>query len=270
MHESSLEAVGRDPLDRFVASPASTSRVSDHDTPCRIKPIAGCRKLRHRSRAVDHSCAPCKAWSCPCITCMGAALGPIRGCIGGGEGGIRTLDGLPRTAFPVRRHSPLGDLSPKRSNRPGTTRPANDGAMSPAMHQRTRARTLPRRRGRPRRRRRRAPERSHWKCVSEERRRQRAHWASATTGSGGEGGIRTRGAFAHRFSRAAPSTTRTPLRRRGYQRSPIGPATRDRGQRARTGANSRSASSRRIPLTILIRRGRAGCCASWTTVPAAP
>jgi hypothetical protein len=31
---------------------------------------------------------------------------------GGGEGGIRTRDGLPRTAFPVRRHSPLGDLSP--------------------------------------------------------------------------------------------------------------------------------------------------------------
>jgi hypothetical protein len=41
----------------------------------------------------------------------------------GGEGGIRTRDGLPRTAFPVRRHSPLGDLSPgadacpKRSDR---------------------------------------------------------------------------------------------------------------------------------------------------------
>src|SRR5262245_634541 len=34
---------------------------------------------------------------------------------------------------------------------------------------------------------------------------------------GGEGGIRTHGAFAHRFSRAAPSTTRTPLRARGYQ-----------------------------------------------------
>jgi hypothetical protein len=29
----------------------------------------------------------------------------------GGEGGIRTRDGLPQTAFPVRRHSPLGDLS---------------------------------------------------------------------------------------------------------------------------------------------------------------
>jgi hypothetical protein len=28
----------------------------------------------------------------------------------------------------------------------------------------------------------------------------------------GEGGIRTREAFAYRFSRAAPSTTRTPLR----------------------------------------------------------
>ena len=33
----------------------------------------------------------------------------------GGEGGIRTRDGLPRTAFPVRRHSPLGDLSPEGS-----------------------------------------------------------------------------------------------------------------------------------------------------------
>src|SRR5215213_8185550 len=32
----------------------------------------------------------------------------------GGEGGIRTPDGLPRTAFPVRRHSPLGDLSARR------------------------------------------------------------------------------------------------------------------------------------------------------------
>ena len=34
---------------------------------------------------------------------------------------------------------------------------------------------------------------------------------SESKGDGGEGGIRTRGAFAHRFSRAAPSTTRTPL-----------------------------------------------------------
>jgi hypothetical protein len=35
----------------------------------------------------------------------------------GGEGGIRTPDGLPRTAFPVRRHRPLGDLSAKPGSR---------------------------------------------------------------------------------------------------------------------------------------------------------
>src|SRR5215208_258043 len=79
----------------------------------------------------------------------------------GGEGGIRTRDGLPRTAFPVRRHSPLGDLSPER------------------------------------------------------RETDRRHAGRLRTSAGGEGGIRTRGAFAHRFSRAAPSTTRTPLRGRG-------------------------------------------------------
>src|SRR4051794_2916767 len=33
----------------------------------------------------------------------------------GGEGGIRTRDELPRTAFPVRRHSPLGDLSERQT-----------------------------------------------------------------------------------------------------------------------------------------------------------
>src|SRR3954462_10394852 len=33
----------------------------------------------------------------------------------GGEGGIRTRDGFPRTAFPVRRHSPLGDLSERQT-----------------------------------------------------------------------------------------------------------------------------------------------------------
>ena len=37
----------------------------------------------------------------------------------GGEGGIRTLDALPRTAFPVRRHSPLGDLSARLRADPG-------------------------------------------------------------------------------------------------------------------------------------------------------
>src|ERR687896_402128 len=41
---------------------------------------------------------------------VGAPARP-RGWAGGGEGGIRTRDGLPHTAFPVRRPRPLGDLS---------------------------------------------------------------------------------------------------------------------------------------------------------------
>ncbi len=40
--------------------------------------------------------------------------GPGGGGDAGGEGGIRTPDGLPRTAFPMRRHRPLGDLSGSR------------------------------------------------------------------------------------------------------------------------------------------------------------
>ena len=51
--------------------------------------------------------------------------------------------------------------------------------------------------------------------------------------SGGEGGIRTHGAFAHRFSRAAPSTTRTPLRR---QRIPSGHGL---GPRRKSGSGAR-------------------------------
>src|SRR5258707_545720 len=95
------------------------------------------------------------------------SAGRGRGRDGGGEGGIRTLDGLPRTAFPVRRHSPLGDLSAE-------LRAARAGAE-------------PRTQG----------------------------WAARRVRAGGEGGIRTHAAFADRFSRAAPSTTRTPLRRGG-------------------------------------------------------
>src|SRR6188474_1315357 len=68
--------------------------------------------------------------------------------------------------------------------------------------------------------------------------------SSAAGGCGGEGGIRTRGAFAHRFSRAAPSTTRTPLRGRGYQREPGRPADGS-GQAVGEVAKRASASSRR-------------------------
>src|SRR6478609_8207374 len=69
---------------------------------------------------------------------------------------------------------------------------------------------------------------------------------------GGEGGIRTRGAFAHRFSRAAPSTTRTPLRGRGYQTTP-GRPSEGRGETARdrAGASAVSFPSR-------ARRGTSG------------
>ena len=56
-------------------------------------------------------------------------LGGQRGERCGGEGGIRTRDGLPQTAFPVRRHSPLGDLSRRRRNRPVRTRPVSGDAI---------------------------------------------------------------------------------------------------------------------------------------------
>ncbi len=79
----------------------------------------------------------------------------------GGEGGIRTRDGLPRTAFPVRRHSPLGDLSPDAQSsraRPGSASPsAAMGVQGEGGAEHRSARTA--------------------KCVSEERRRQRTHWA---------------------------------------------------------------------------------------------
>ena len=146
--------------------------------------------------------------------------------VDGGEGGIRTRDGLPRTAFPVRRHSPLGDLSLGTEYR----QPQLGNRQSPTEVQG----------GAPRR---------HWPEV------RGPDWANARIGvhvacvAGGEGGIRTRGAFAHRFSRAAPSTTRTPLRGRGYQTSLFRPA----------GASVASGPRRwRRPRTIP-RLRRAGC-----------
>ncbi len=49
---------------------------------------------------------------------------------GGGEGGIRTLDGLPHTAFPVRRPRPLGDLSAVGTPRPRLVRDMAVGSGS--------------------------------------------------------------------------------------------------------------------------------------------
>ena len=87
-----------------------------------------------------------------------------RGAESGGEGGIRTRDGLPQTAFPVRRHSPLGDLS--RGGRVTGCHPARTG---PPAHD------VSPPRGWSRRRRSRGPERAYPRYVSEDRRRRRTH-----------------------------------------------------------------------------------------------
>ena len=93
---------------------------------------------------------------------------------------------------------------------------------------------------------------------------------------GGEGGIRTRGAFAHRFSRAAPSTTRTPLRGRGYQtRVEPGPEPRRRRTRQATGAATRREERVGLVATdaaddLDAAAAATSCWASWMTVPAAP
>ena len=47
----------------------------------------------------------------PALADRGRRLDPPPRLRRGGEGGIRTRDGLPHTAFPVRRPRPLGDLS---------------------------------------------------------------------------------------------------------------------------------------------------------------
>ena len=121
-----------------------------------------------------------------------------------------------------------------------------------------------------------------------EARRQRSTGASAPE-------VRERSA---RMSRAQPRPTRTTVvaERAGFEpavlshtafrerhHQPLGhlSAGEDRpepsagratslGQRAGTVSNRAAASSRRMPLTILICRGRDACCASWMTEPAAP
>ncbi len=77
------------------------------------------------------------------------------------------------------------------------------------------------------------------RCVSERAEPVTHGWPVHEPRRGGEGGIRTLGAFAHRFSRAAPSTTRTPLRRGGYQRSPPEPETRPAAAAQRCGTRGR-------------------------------
>jgi hypothetical protein len=69
--------------------------------------------------------------------CPRVVMSPSRpGGVAGGEGGIRTRDGLPRTAFPVRRHSPLGDLSAEESIGTLSAKPAlaHRGPRHPRGH----------------------------------------------------------------------------------------------------------------------------------------
>ena len=74
-----------------------------------VSPPRG-RARRRRSRGPERA-YPQACERGPQATTHASGVIAAGGC--GGEGGIRTRDGLPQTAFPVRRHSPLGDLSPR-------------------------------------------------------------------------------------------------------------------------------------------------------------
>ena len=84
------------------------------------------RSRRRRRRARSERTSRCVSERAEAPTHASAASAPGE-C--GGEGGIRTRDGLPRTAFPVRRHSPLGDLSPRQQSR---NRPCGAGRSDQA------------------------------------------------------------------------------------------------------------------------------------------
>ena len=137
----------------------------------------------------------------------------------GGEGGIRTRDGLPRTAFPVRRHSPLGDLS--RASKTGAT-PTGVGAG-----------------------------RLDGVRVLAER-------------AGFEPAVLSHTAFRERHHQplghlSAAEDTKGRWPRTGWLGGPPeGRGLTGPGRSPAAPANSSSASSRRMPLTILRRRWQAG------------
>jgi hypothetical protein len=108
--------------DRLVLLPSGSDTV-------RGSPLRGTRSSTSHRRAATENGDLERGFSPAGADCrlQGTASSPpstaregYRGCHSGrqrptqcgGEGEIRTRDGLPRTAFPVRRHSPLGDLSP--------------------------------------------------------------------------------------------------------------------------------------------------------------
>ena len=156
---------------------------------------------------------------------------------GGGEGGIRTRDGLPHTAFPVRRPRPLGDLS---------TGPGADGLRPPSEMTRMAERVgfeptvLSHTAFRER----------HLKPLGhlsarEDTKGHRSGPRSATTAAGG---------------RAAVELAQPRCRGCMPQQPPLPP----------TEASQSSASSWRMPLTTRSRCRSPGLWARSTTEPAAP
>jgi hypothetical protein len=149
---------------------------------------------------------------------------------GGGEGGIRTLDGLPHTAFPVRRPRPLGDLSAGMSA-PGPAGRVRGVAERVGFEPTVLAHTAFR-----------------------ERHLQPLGHLSAREDTKGE---RTRDWEALRVVARQPGP--------GDPRAAAGSLQ----ARVATSSSS-AASARRIPETRSIRRRNPGWSASWITEPAAP
>ncbi len=167
------------------------------------------------------------------------ASATLRGAQRGGEGGIRTRDGLPQTAFPVRRHSPLGDLSPKGASLHGRSVPdRRSGGRGQGGEEHENERTR--------------------RCVSER--------ADAPTPASAEPGERL---VAERAGFEPAVLSHTAFRERHHQplghlsagedtkHAPSDPWAR-RVSAPATVSNRAAASSRRMPLTTLIRRGKRG------------
>ena len=205
-------------------------------------------KVRERGRAGDN-----------------ARMGVQTASADGGEGGIRTRDGLPQTAFPVRRHSPLGDLSERQTivgrtqdrrchdDRsvwtrrscattfadmavPGKAEPST-GASAPKVRERGRG--------------------------SDNAAQGRQTMSDVAERAGFEPAVLSHTAFRERHHQPLGHLSA------GEDTKP-GALTGPGSYPVASGANNASASSRRMPLTTLIRRGSDGCWASWMTVPAAP
>ena len=174
----------------------------------------------------------------------------------GGEGGIRTRDGLPRTAFPVRRHSPLGDLSGRHDDRAGPTpsmtgRPTVRAVGQGGEHRSERTR----------------------RCVSEERRRQRSQGpsdrgAKVAERAGFEPAVLSHTAFRERHHQPLGHLSAGEDTKRRRPGPMPGARSGQRGERRREEGLGLVAADAADDLDPT--RGRAGCWASWMTVPAAP